>query len=172
MRAKDIMATKVITVTPGNSVKHATQIMLDQGISGLPVIDDRADLVGIMTEGDLLRRVELETGRFTASVQAASSTEERARAYVKSQSWNVGDVMNTSVVTVDEDAPIGRVAALMEEHGIKRVPVTRASLGNRGLRDRTRRRACRSGKRSRRGGRHRPLTCRSEGLRQRRRSGH
>ena len=125
MRAKDIMATKVITVTPGNSVKRATQIMLDQGVSGLPVIDDRADLVGIITEGDLLRRVELETRRFAASAQAAASTEKRARAYVKSQSWNVGDVMNTSVVTVDEDTPIGRVAALMEEHGIKRLPVTR-----------------------------------------------
>lgn len=124
MRAKDVMTTKLITVTPGNSVKRAAQAMLDYGISGLPVIDDNAHLVGIISEGDLLSRTELNTGRFAAGDQAAAFAEQRARAYVKSHSWNVGDVMTPSVVTVDENTPIGRVAALMEEHRIKRVPVT------------------------------------------------
>lgn len=124
MRAKDVMTTKLTTVSPGNSVKRAAQTMLDCGVSGLPVVDDNAHLVGIISEGDLLSRTELDSGRFAAGDQGAAFAEQRARAYVKSHSWNVGDVMTPSVVAVDEDTPIGRVAALMEEHGIKRVPVT------------------------------------------------
>lgn len=123
MKAKDIMTTRVVTLSPGNSVRRAAEIMLDRGVSGLPVIDDDARLVGIISEGDLMRRAEF--GIRPASAATVSSSEQRARAYVKSHSRNVGDVMSSKVVTVDEETPVNRIAALMEEHRIKRVPVTR-----------------------------------------------
>jgi CBS domain-containing protein len=125
MRAKDIMTTKVVAVSPRNSVRHAVQIMLDHGVSGLPVIDDGGHLVGLISEGDLLRRAELNTSTFPAQVRPGKSAEQRERTYVKNHSWSIGDVMTTVVVTIDEDMPVGGVAALMDKHGIKRVAVTR-----------------------------------------------
>jgi CBS domain-containing protein len=124
MRAKDIMTTNVATASSGNSVRRAVQIMLEHGVSGLPVIDDDARLVGIISEGDLLRRSELGSSEYAAAMRAASA-EEQDRDFAKGYGGNVADVMTTNVVTVAEDAPLGRVAALMEEHGIKRVPVMR-----------------------------------------------
>jgi CBS domain-containing protein len=121
MRAKDIMTTKVATVSLGSSIRRAVQIMLEHGVSGLPVIDD-ARLVGIISEGDLLRRSELGSSEYAAAIRAASA-EKQDRDFVRAYGWNVADVMTTNVVTVGEDAPLGHVAALMEEHGIKRVPV-------------------------------------------------
>jgi CBS-domain-containing membrane protein len=121
----DLMTMKVATISPANSVKHAAQVMLENRVSGLPVINDERNLVGILTEGDLLRRVELHTGRISPAELTGMSVKQRARAYVKSHSWNVADVMSANVVTVDERTPISQVAALMEEHNIKRVPVVR-----------------------------------------------
>lgn len=125
MNAKDIMTTKVVTLSLGNSIKHAAQIMLDHHVSGLPVIGDDENLIGVISEGDLLRRTELGLSRLTAPDQPAAFAEQRAAAYVKSHSWNVGDVMTTSVVKVEEDTSIVQVAALMDEHRIKRLPVMR-----------------------------------------------
>ena len=125
MRAMDLMTMKVATISPANSVKRAAQVMLENRVSGLPVIDDEHNVVGILSEGDLLRRVELGTGRISPAELACISIKQRARAYVKSHSWNVGDVMSANVITVGERAPISQVAALMEEHKIKRVPVVR-----------------------------------------------
>lgn len=125
MRAMDLMTMKVAIVSPANSVKRAAQAMLENRVSGLPVVDDERKLVGIISEGDLLRRTELQTGRISPAQMAGMSVKQRARAYVKSHSWSVGDVMSTDVVTVDERTPISGVAALMDKHQIKRVPVVR-----------------------------------------------
>jgi CBS-domain-containing membrane protein len=61
MRAKDLMTSKVVTVSTGNSIWHAAQIMLDHDVSGLPVVDDSGRLAGMLTQGDLLHRIELGT---------------------------------------------------------------------------------------------------------------
>ena len=123
MNAKDVMTRTVVTVSPDHSLRHAARIMLDRGISGVPVVDDDSRLVGIVTEGDLLRRSEL-TGPGLSSQQPETS-DEKARAYVKSRSWKVADVMSSDLVPVDEETPVARIAALMSERGIKRVPVMR-----------------------------------------------
>ncbi len=121
MRAKDIMTVDVLTVTPETAVKHASQIMLDRSISGLPVLDDEETVVGMITEGDLMRRFEL-----TARQRSPDSAPEvSARGYLKGQGWKVGDAMTREVVAIDEETPIGQIAALFEERGIKRVPVLR-----------------------------------------------
>ncbi|THF55474.1 CBS domain-containing protein [Ollibium composti] len=121
MRVKDLMKSNVVTVKPDNSVKHAAQIMLTRGIGGLPVVDDHDVLVGIITEGDLLGRSEIGA----ASHQSGKgSVEEWAAAFVKNHSWKVADVMTRGVIAVEEGASIGRVAALMNDYHVKRLPVT------------------------------------------------
>lgn len=123
MRVKDVMMTKVVTVSPDNSVKRAAEVMLANHVSGLPVVDDEDRLVGVISEGDLLRRAELGGGAIAALGDENLSAEEKARLFVKSNAWKVGDVMSASPVTVTEDALLMRVARLMEEHHIKRLPV-------------------------------------------------
>ncbi|ESX71643.1 hypothetical protein X759_21530 [Mesorhizobium sp. LSHC420B00] len=85
---------------------------MDHRISGMPVLDDDGRLVGIVSEGDFLRRSEL-----------GASAPGEARGYVKGHSWKVADLMILDVVVADEETPIERIAALMQEHGIKRIPV-------------------------------------------------
>ncbi|MGN6469665.1 MAG: CBS domain-containing protein [Rhizobiaceae bacterium] len=124
MRAKDLMKPHVVTVGPDSSVKHAAQIMLEKRVSGLPVVDDRNVLVGMITEGDLLRRKEI-CSQMQGEVSGNRSLAERAAAFVKSHSWKVADVMTKGVIAAEEEAPVGHVAALMDEHRVKRIPVTR-----------------------------------------------
>lgn len=126
MRARDVMTTSVVTVSPDMGISHVARIMLDRRVSGLPVMDDEGSLVGIITEGDLMRRVELGSEKLpSAEASSDETSEERARAYLKSHSWKAGDVMTPHVVTVEEGVPLGEVSAILEKHGIKRVPVTR-----------------------------------------------
>ena len=116
MKAKDVMTAKIVTVSPDHSVRHAARIMLDHRISGMPVVDDNGRLVGIVSEGDFLRRSELGASAFPAG---------EARGYVKGHSWKVADLMTSDVIVADEETPIARIVALMQEHGIKRIPVMR-----------------------------------------------
>lgn len=125
MLAKDIMTTQVVTATPDTSIRHAVEIMLERGVSGLPVVDDTGTLVGIITEGDLLERGELGATLYLPSSGEPKSADALARAFIKGHSWKVGDVMARGVVSVGENTSLGRVAALMIEHHIKRVPFVR-----------------------------------------------
>ena len=125
MNAKDVMTAAVVTVSPDHSLRHAAQIMLDHRISGVPVVDDDGRLVGIVTEGDFLRRSEFAALALSLVDQQPGTSEGRARAYVKSHSWKVADVMTSDLVKVDEETPLARIAALMAEFGVKRVPVMR-----------------------------------------------
>jgi len=119
MLAKDLMTSKVVTVGTGNSIWHAAQKMLEHDVSGLPVVDDSGRVAGMLTQGDLLHRIEL--GTETAPV----APEQRLGAYVKAHSWNVGDVMTATVISTEEETPIHAVATLMDRHRIRRMPVVR-----------------------------------------------
>lgn len=120
MKARDLMTTAPITVCPQHSVWHAAQIMLAEHVSGIPVLSDDGALAGILTEGDLLRRTELGTEEAFADLQDAAAA---ARAYVKSRSWCVADVMTKSVITIGEHASVREIAMLMNRHCVKRLPV-------------------------------------------------
>lgn len=126
MQAKDVMARDIITVSPRADIEHVAQLMVKQRVSGIPVVDGKAELVGIVTEGDLLRRVETGTEGHCSTWRALFSSNRRlATGYLKSHSRKVCDVMTAPVATVTEDTELEDVADLLESRHIKRLPVMR-----------------------------------------------
>ncbi len=125
MRAGDVMTTEVVTVSPDTGVPDLARLMLDRRISGVPVVDSAGKLVGIVSEGDLMRRAELVTERRPWWAGLAGSPEEKASAYIKAHGLTVKEIMTRDVATIDEHEPLDRIAMLFEERGIKRAPVVR-----------------------------------------------
>lgn len=134
MRAIDVMTANVITADPDMSVQAVAQLLSERGISGVPVVDAADRLVGIVSEGDLLHRVETETerrpGRLTGRrrswwLDTLGSTQELARDYVKSHGRTAADVMTRDVITVTDTTELADIAMLLETKRIKRVPVLR-----------------------------------------------
>jgi CBS domain-containing protein len=126
MKAADVMTHNVISVQPETTILQAAGLMLQHRISGLPVVDSDGQLVGIVTEGDFLRRVETGTQRKRARwVEFLVGPGRLAEEYVRSSSRRVEDVMTQSVHTIGEDTPLSDAVELMERHRIKRLPVLR-----------------------------------------------
>jgi CBS domain-containing protein len=126
MNVADVMTKGVISITPESSVTKAARMMLLYEISGLPVIDSNGKLVGIVTEGDFLRRAELGTERHRKRwVELLVDSGPLAEEYTRSHGRRVEEVMTRDVVTVTEDTSLEEVARLMERHRIKRVLVLR-----------------------------------------------
>lgn len=124
MQAKDVMTTKVVTVGPETPVNAVAALLLERHISAVPVIDEDRTVLGIVSEGDLMRREETAQ-RQSWWLAAFGDPEELARQFVKSHGQRAKDVMTCEVVTVTEETPLVEIAALLEKHGIKRVPVLR-----------------------------------------------
>lgn|SRR5262245_40791652 len=128
MKVKDIMSHPVVTVTPDDTVMTAVRVMLQRKISGLPVVDAAGQVVGMVTEGDLLRRAETDTVRRRPRwIEFFVGPGRLAEEYVQSNARTVSDVMSPEVKTVGEDAPLEDVVRTMERNGIKRVPVLRGT---------------------------------------------
>jgi CBS domain-containing protein len=124
MRARDVMVSPVVTVKPSSSVQEAAKILLARRISALPVVDNDGKLVGIVSEGDLMHRVEAETERPRSWwLHIVSGNGTLATEYAKAHARKVGDVMTREVVTASPETPLSEIAVLLEEHGIKRVPI-------------------------------------------------
>jgi CBS domain-containing protein len=124
MQAQDIMVRGVISVGPDMPVRAAANAMVSNGVSALPVIGIDAKLVGIVSEGDLIRRVETDTGRERSwLLEMFVSTDALAKEFVKSHARHVADVMTRDVITAAPNASLREIANLMEKHGIKRVPI-------------------------------------------------
>src|SRR5246127_395775 len=124
MRARDVMVRAVATTTPETTVEKVARLMINLRISGVPVLDGNGQLVGIVTEGDLLRRAETGTKRQRSRWSEWFSANSRLAAeYIKSHARRVEDVMTREVVTVGELADLGEIAELMETRHIKRIPV-------------------------------------------------
>jgi CBS domain-containing protein len=128
----DVMTTGVITVDPDMSVQAVAQLLSERGISGVPVVDAANHLVGIVSEGDLLHRVETGTERRPERLtgrrrswwlNTIGSHQELARDYLKSHGRTAEDVMTRDVVTVTDTTELADVAMLLEIKRIKRVPV-------------------------------------------------
>lgn len=123
MDASAVMTRCVVTVSPDTSVPEVVRIMVERQISAVPVLDGDS-LVGIVSEGDLLRRAEIGTEhRRSRWIELAFSNSTLAADYAKEHGRRVSDVMTQNVITADSATPIAEIAKLMETHHIKRVPV-------------------------------------------------
>ncbi|TMJ02174.1 MAG: CBS domain-containing protein [Alphaproteobacteria bacterium] len=126
MQAKDVMVSPVITVSPDASVAETANILLRNRISAVPVVSKAGALLGIVSEGDLIRRAEIGTERHrTWWLEMLASHNTIAMDYVKSHASKVSDIMTTWPVSVGAETPLAEIADLLEMRKIKRVPVVR-----------------------------------------------
>jgi CBS domain-containing protein len=128
MKVRDIMSPRVISVAPDAGILEAVRLMLQNHISGLPVIDASGALVGVVTEGDFLRRSETGTERKRSRwLEFLLGPSRLADEYVQTHSRAVKDVMTPEAVTIDEDAGLDEAVEIMESRRIKRLPVVRGA---------------------------------------------
>src|SRR5215471_18750259 len=124
MKASDVMVSNVITISVDASIGEAASILLNNHISGAPVVDEKGELVGVVSEGDLIRRPEIGTAkRHSWWLELVSNKWASATEYIKSHSRKVADVMTRDVITAKPDTPLGDIAGLLERNQIKRVPI-------------------------------------------------
>jgi CBS domain-containing protein len=124
MKAADVMARAVITVRSDTLVADIAQVLLANRISAVPVVDDKGAMVGIVSEGDLMRRVEAGTERQRSWwLELLTGKETLAHEFVMSHARAAADVMTRSVVSVTPETSLADIASLLEKHRIKRVPV-------------------------------------------------
>jgi CBS domain-containing protein len=128
MKVKDVMTSPVISVEPDASIWHAVRIMLQRRISGLPVIDKHGRLVGIVSEGDFLRRAETGTQRRRPHwLEFLMGPGRLADEYTRSHGRKVQDIMTPDPSTVAEETSLDEVVRTMEKRRVKRLPVVRGN---------------------------------------------
>ena len=124
MQARDVMVSPVITATKSATVREVAKTLLEKRISAVPVVDNVGKLVGIVTESDLMHRAEAGTEHpYSWWVHFLAGDATVAADYVKSHSTQIEDVMTSDVVTATPQTPLHAIAALLEEHQIRRVPI-------------------------------------------------
>jgi CBS domain-containing protein len=128
MKASDVMTRTVITVDEQAPIAEALQLMLRKAVSGLPVVNCNNQLVGIITEGDLLRRAALATERPIAWWKNLFfGPRFSAQEYVRTHPRSVGSVMTRETLCIAEDMPLSMIVRMMEQGHVKRLPVIKDS---------------------------------------------
>jgi CBS domain-containing protein len=126
MRAHQIMTRPVITVTPETTIAEAAEIMLQRHFSGLPVVDAAGKLLGIVSEGDFIRRSEIGTQRKRSRwLKFILGPGKSAADFVHEHGRKVAEIMTPEPLTISEDTPLEEIVALMEKNNVKRLPVVR-----------------------------------------------
>jgi CBS domain-containing protein len=126
MQVKDVMTRNVISAGPDESIATAARLMLANRISGLPVIDKDGELMGIVTEGDFLRRGELGTQRRRPKwLEFIVGPGRLAEEYVHSAGRKIDEIMTTDPVTASEEDTLDSVVEVMERRHVKRLPVVK-----------------------------------------------
>src|SRR4029434_3586725 len=124
MKAHDVMTWGTITVESDASVTRAVRLMLQNKISGLPVVDANGTLVRMVTEGDCLRRGELGTTRQRPRwLEFLLGPGKLATEYVQTSGQKVAQVMTREAKTITPETPLEEVVRLMERNRVKRLPV-------------------------------------------------
>src|ERR1700746_1638450 len=107
MRAMDLMTTNVITVDENASIESTAKLMVEHGISAVPVVNRDKRVIGMVSEGDLLHRAETGTElRRSWWLEMVASTNRVAGEYVKSHGGQVKDVMTRDVLSVTAETPV------------------------------------------------------------------
>ncbi len=126
MRAHQIMTRPVITVTPETTIVEAANTMLRRHVSGLPVVDAAGKLIGIVSEGDFIRRGEIGTqrkrGRFLKFILGPGKA---ASDFVHEHGSKVAEIMTPEPLAITEDTELAEIVELMEKNHVKRLPVAR-----------------------------------------------
>lgn len=125
MQAIDIMTPKVVSVGPDTEVRDIAQLLLKHRISAVPVVDKDRQLIGIVSEGDLMRRVKDEGDHRDAWWLSLFTGGKDAGDYVKAHGRKAHEVMTANPLSVAENTPLHTIARMLEKHHIKRVPVLR-----------------------------------------------
>jgi CBS domain-containing protein len=123
MRARDLMTTPIIAIEPSASIGEAAKLMLGHHISGLPVVATDGKLVGIVSEGDFLRRTELATERKRPRWIEFFEPGKLAGEYALAHGRKIDEVMTDRVITIGPDAPLDEIVDIMIGSRIKRLPV-------------------------------------------------
>ena len=126
MQVKDVMTRNVISVQSDDQTLKAARLMLQNRISGLPVVDKNGELIGIVTEGDFLRRSELGTQRRRSKwLEFIAGPGKLAEEYVHASGRKVEEIMTPDPCVIDENDTLEKVVELMERRRVKRLPVVR-----------------------------------------------
>jgi CBS domain-containing protein len=126
VQVKDVMTCNVVSIGPDETILKAARLMLQNRISGLPVVDKDGELIGIVTEGDFLRRGELGTQRRRPKwLEFIVGPGRLADEYVHASGRKVDEIMTTDPVSAAEDDSLEKVVDVMERRHVKRLPVVR-----------------------------------------------
>jgi len=126
MQVKDVMTRDVATVTGMTPVEEIAKLLLARHVSAVPVVDDSGVVLGLVSEGDLMRRVaDPDKPRRSWWLELFADPHQGAVDYIKTHGRTAADVMTPDVISVAGDTPVGEVARLLEKKRIKRVPVLR-----------------------------------------------
>jgi CBS domain-containing protein len=124
MKAQEIMTRDVITVRPDTLVRDIAALMVERHISGVPVVTDKGELIGMISQSDLLHRAEVGTERkHKWWFRALADSGAAAREFAKAHGLKAHDIMSRYVVSVRDDAELSDVADILDKRRIKRVPV-------------------------------------------------
>ena len=124
MQAKDIMTAPVVSVSDTSTVREVATLLLERRISAVPVVDSSGNVVGIVSEGDLMHRAEAGTRRHRSWwLSLFADKQTLAHEFVKEHSRKVSDVMTRNVVTAAPNAQLSAIANMLEKNRIKRVPI-------------------------------------------------
>ncbi len=124
MKAQDVMVRDVVTVGPDTSVAEAVSLLVEHDTSALPVVDADDNLIGILSEADLLEREELGAEHHHLWwIETLMPASKLAKEFAKSHGKKVSEVMSTDVITATAVTPVPEIAALLERYRIKRVPI-------------------------------------------------
>lgn len=127
MQARDIMTPDVATVSPETDIKDIATLLLRRRISAVPVVDSEDRVLGIVSEGDLVHRIDEPSIKWPRPWWLAffARPEQRIKTFIEEHGKLAKDIMTRDVFSVSDDTSLHDIAALLEKHRIKRVPVTR-----------------------------------------------
>jgi CBS domain-containing protein len=129
MNARDVMTTEVVSVSPDTPTHEIARILLEKGISAVPVIDGSGAPIGMVSEGDLIGRDgpdrEARRDWWLAMLAEGENLSPEFLGQLRAPQRTARDVMVAPIVSIGEETEIGEIARLLAAHRIKRVPVVR-----------------------------------------------
>ncbi len=127
MKARDIMSTNLVTISPEATIENAARLMADENISGIPVINNEGEMVGMISEGDLLgKHKQISPPAYIEFLGGIFFTESQDKYFEdikRHVATHVKDLMTEKVISINPDTPLEEIATIMFENKIKRLPV-------------------------------------------------